>query len=157
MDYHDRGAVSISLVVAHSFQLPQQRQFCVASQVVVDHSQVRVIAATFESLVNVYYLLSVSFSGEARIIENIFEVSVMSPAIHCYNTHRPLNRLDRYPPYPAFCFTTTTAFTFCDVYLTTRILPTFLRAQPPNRVPVRYSTESPTPSGCTRITLRLLP
>jgi hypothetical protein len=76
VDYHDRGAISISLVVAHSFQLPQQRQFSVASQVVVDHSQVRVIAATFESLVNVYYLLSVSFSGEARIIENIFKVSV---------------------------------------------------------------------------------
>ncbi|KAJ7368642.1 hypothetical protein DFH08DRAFT_831876 [Mycena albidolilacea] len=75
VDYHDCGAVSISLVVAHSFQLPQQRQFSVASQVVVDHSQVRVIAATFESLVNVYYLLSVSFSGEARIIENIFETT----------------------------------------------------------------------------------
>jgi hypothetical protein len=76
VDYHDRGAVSISLVVAHSFQLPQHRQFSVASQVVVDHSQVHVIAVAFESLAKAYYLLSVSFSGEARIIENIFEVSV---------------------------------------------------------------------------------
>lgn len=76
VDYHDRAAVSISVAVTHTFGFPRLR-FHKASQASVDNGNVRVIATTSEPLH--YHLLSVSFSGEERVVQKILpEVGVPS-------------------------------------------------------------------------------
>jgi hypothetical protein len=76
VDYHDRAAVSISVAVTHTFGFPRLR-FHKASQASVDNGNVRVIATTSEPLQ--YHLLSVSFSGEERVVQKILpEVGVPS-------------------------------------------------------------------------------
>ncbi|KAJ7913249.1 hypothetical protein B0H13DRAFT_2005402 [Mycena leptocephala] len=77
IDYIDPTAVSISVLLTHTFGLGTQH-FHKASQVTVDHGTVRLIATSFEPYH--YYLLSVSLAGEESVIENILpEVLRRSP------------------------------------------------------------------------------
>ncbi|KAJ6518166.1 hypothetical protein C8R47DRAFT_1086214 [Mycena vitilis] len=67
VNYLDRTAVSISVIVTHTFsRYPGSSKY---SRVSVDHSTVRVIPTSSEPYR--YHLLSVSFTGNERIIEDI--------------------------------------------------------------------------------------
>ncbi|KAF8205177.1 hypothetical protein K438DRAFT_2014680 [Mycena galopus ATCC 62051] len=73
IDYRDRAAVSIFFVLNHPSPFLKRNGDIFkagASQVGVDHSTVRVVVATY-SQPYTYHLLSVSFAGDERVIENV--------------------------------------------------------------------------------------
>lgn len=132
IDYIDPTAVSISVLLTHTFGLGAQH-FHKASQVTVDHGTVRMIATSFEPYH--YYLLSVSLAGEESVIENILpEVRAITYASGLYlwpeaETYRSfaafLWRGDR-RLYAAYILRR--VLTSCDTCNVMRILRTFQRA-----------------------------
>ncbi|KAJ7453281.1 hypothetical protein B0H11DRAFT_277983 [Mycena galericulata] len=67
IDYRVRTAVTMSQVLSHTFFSHSRQQFKRRSDVTVDHGTVRVVAARDYG----YHLLSVSFAGEERILDNV--------------------------------------------------------------------------------------